>query len=124
MWVMVMELYPGFSLYRGLYEFAQYAQLDGGMRWEDLNDSENGMKEVLIIMFVDWLVVLFVAYGIERVVSPGSGVRRRKSQNSQKKPLLSFWKPSLQSKDSTLNVQMDKADVNQEVTFSISYFIY
>ncbi|KAK4568290.1 hypothetical protein RGQ29_003890 [Quercus rubra] len=114
MWVMVMELYPGFSLYRGLYEFAQYAQLDGGMRWEDLNDSENGMKEVLIIMFVDWLVVLFVAYGIERVVSPGSGVRRRKSQNSQKKPLLSFWKPSLQSKDSTLNVQMDKADVNQE----------
>ncbi|KAM3751459.1 hypothetical protein ACB098_04G110800 [Castanea mollissima] len=114
MWVMVMELYPGFSLYRGLYEFAQYAQLDGGMRWEDLNDSENGMKEVLIIMFVDWLVVLFVAYGIDRVVSPGSGVRRRKSQNSQKKPLLSFWKPSLQSKDSTLNVQMDKADVNQE----------
>ncbi|KAK4568288.1 hypothetical protein RGQ29_003889 [Quercus rubra] len=62
MWVMVMELYPGFSLYRGIYEFAQYIILERGMRWEDLNDSENGMKEVLIIMSVEWLVVLFAAY--------------------------------------------------------------
>ena len=54
MWVMVMELYPGFSLYRGIYEFAQYIILERGMRWEDLNDSENGMKEVLIIMSDEW----------------------------------------------------------------------
>ena len=120
MWVMVMELYPGFSLYRGIYEFAQYIILEGGMRWEDLNDSENGMKDVLIIMSVEWLVVLFAAYGIDIVVSLGSGVGRRQSQNSRKNPLSFFWKPNLQNKDSRLHVQMDNADVKQEVTFSFS----
>ena len=95
MWVMIMELYPGFSLHRGIYEFAQYAQLKGGMRWEDLNDSENGMIDVLIIMFVEWLVVLFVAYSLDGDVSLGS-------------------------KESTLHDQMDSADVNQEVTFYFS----
>ncbi|KAL4633742.1 hypothetical protein ACB092_04G144200 [Castanea dentata] len=114
MWVMVMELYPGFSLYRGIYEFAQYIILEGGMRWEDLNDSENGMKEVLIIMFVEWLVVLFAAYGIDIVVSLGSGFGRRQSQNSRKNPLSFFRKPNLQNMDSRLHVQMDNADVKQE----------
>ncbi|KAK4568279.1 hypothetical protein RGQ29_003886 [Quercus rubra] len=114
MWVMVMELYPGFSLYRGIYEFAQYIILEGGMRWEDLNDSENGMKEVLIIMSMEWLVVLFAAYGIDIVVSLGSGVGRRQSQNSRKNPLSSFCKPNLQNKDSRLHVQMDNVDVKQE----------
>uniref|UniRef100_A0A2N9H4E4 ABC transporter domain-containing protein n=1 Tax=Fagus sylvatica TaxID=28930 RepID=A0A2N9H4E4_FAGSY len=105
MLIIVLELYPGFSLYRGINEFAQYVQLEGGMRWEDLNDSENGMREVLIIMSVEWFVVLFVAYGMDRAVSPGSGVGRRRSQNSRK--------PSLQSKGSRA-YDMDKADVNQE----------
>ncbi|KAK7836979.1 abc transporter a family member 7 [Quercus suber] len=109
-----MELYPGFSLYRGIYEFAQYIILEGGMRWEDLNDSENGMKEVLIIMSLEWLVVLFAAYGIDIVVSLGSGVGRRQSQNSRKNPLSFFWKPNLQNKDSRHHVQMDNADVIQE----------
>ncbi|XP_068308111.1 ABC transporter A family member 7-like isoform X2 [Pyrus communis] len=49
-WIIVLELYPGFSLYRGLYEFAQYS-FNGnymgtdGMRWGDLSDSKNGMTE-------------------------------------------------------------------------------
>ena len=120
MWVMVMELYPGFSLYRGIYEFAQYIILERGMRWEDLNDSENGMKEVLIIMSVEWLVVLFAAYGIDIVVSLVSGVGRRQSQNSRKNPLSFFRMPNLRNKDSRLHVQMDNADVKQEVTFSFS----
>lgn len=115
MLIIVLELYPGFSLYRGINEFAQYVQLEGGMRWEDLNDSENGMREVLIIMSVEWFVVLFVAYGMDRAVSPGSGVGRRRSQNSRK--------PSLQSKGSRA-YDMDKADVNQEVAFSFSQLIY
>ncbi|XP_050150436.1 ABC transporter A family member 7-like isoform X2 [Malus sylvestris] len=51
-WIIVLELYPGFSLYRGLYEFAQYS-FNGnymgtdGMRWGDLSDSDNGMAEEL-----------------------------------------------------------------------------
>lgn len=74
----MLELYPGFSLYRGLYEFSQYAFTGNamgthGMRWGDLSDSKNGMRQVLIIIFVEWLVVLFVAYYVDQVSSSGSG---------------------------------------------------
>ena len=39
----VLELFPGFSLFRGLYELQQYALEgitvdNGGMKWQDLND--------------------------------------------------------------------------------------
>ncbi|KAI9086421.1 hypothetical protein K1719_031505 [Acacia pycnantha] len=49
-WIVVLELYPGFALYRGLYEFASYAfeanaTGNDGMRWKNLNDSVNGMRE-------------------------------------------------------------------------------
>ncbi|CAL5444800.1 unnamed protein product [Camellia sinensis] len=52
-WIVVMELYPGLALYRMLYEFSEYALQGsdtnaGGMKWKDLNDSTNGMKELLI----------------------------------------------------------------------------
>ncbi|XP_050255380.1 ABC transporter A family member 7-like [Quercus robur] len=118
-WIIVMELYPGFSLYRGLYEFSQ-ASFTGnslgthGMRWGDLSNSVNGMKEVLIIMVVEWLVVIFVAYYIDQVVSSGSG----KSplfflQKFQKKP-PSLRNPSLQRQGSKVFVQMEKPDVSQE----------
>ncbi|KAK9996016.1 hypothetical protein SO802_020702 [Lithocarpus litseifolius] len=118
-WIIVMELYPGFSLYRGLYEFSQ-ASFTGnylgthGMRWGDLSNSVNGMKEVLIIMVVEWLVVIFVAYYIDQVVSSGSG----KSplfflQKFRKKP-PSLRNPSLQRQGSKVFVQMEKPDVSQE----------
>ncbi|KAK7411461.1 hypothetical protein VNO78_02894 [Psophocarpus tetragonolobus] len=119
-WIIVMELYPGFALYRGLYEFSQYA-FNGdalgtdGMRWGDLNDSTNGMKEVLIIMFVEWLLVLLLAYYLDQVLSSGS----RKSplfflKRFQKKPHSSFRKPSIQRQKSKVLVQIEKPDVTQE----------
>ena len=122
-----MELYPGFSLYRGLYEFSQ-ASFTGnslgthGMRWGDLSNSVNGMKEVLIIMVVEWLVVICVAYYIDQVVSSGSG----KSplfflQKFQKKP-PSLRNPSLQRQGSKVFVQMEKPDVSQEVDFFFFFF--
>ncbi|KAJ6374149.1 hypothetical protein OIU78_029786 [Salix suchowensis] len=49
-WIIFMELYPGFALYRGLYEFAEYS-LSGnslgthGMKWGNLSASENGMSD-------------------------------------------------------------------------------
>ena len=121
-----MEFYPGFALYRGMYEFAQ-SSFNGntwgthGMRWGDLSDSTNGMKEVLIIMLVEWILVLFVAYYIDQVLSSGSG----KSslfflKGFQKKPPSSFRKPSIQRQGSKVFVQMDKPDVAQEV--NITYF--
>lgn len=122
-WIIVMELYPGFSLYRGLYELGQYSFLGDymgthGMRWENLGDSNNGMKEVLIIMFVEWLVVLPIAFYVDQVVSSGSGVKRtplfffrsllRKSNSVSRKH-------SLQKQGSKVFVDMEKADVVQEV---------
>ncbi|XAR50077.1 Quaternary-amine-transporting ATPase [Bertholletia excelsa] len=123
-WIIVMELYPGFSLYRGLYEFAQYASTGynmgtDGMRWSNLSDSGNGMKEVLIIMFVEWLVVLFIAYYIDQVVASGSGVGRSPLfflEKLRKKPLssASIRKPSFKRQGSNVLVQIDKPDVSQE----------
>ncbi|KAG2399028.1 ABC transporter A family member 7 [Vigna angularis] len=119
-WIIVMELYPGFALYRGLYEFSQYsfngdALGTDGMRWGDLSDSENGMKEVLIIMFVEWILVLSFAYYIDQLLSTGS----RKSplfffKRFQKKPDSSFRKPSIRRQKSKVFVQMEKPDVTQE----------
>ncbi|MED6136471.1 Phospholipid-transporting ATPase abca7 [Stylosanthes scabra] len=85
------------------------------MRWGDLNNSTNGMKEVLIIMFVEWILVLFFAYYLDQVFTSGSG----KSpffflKGFQKKPLSSFGKPSLGKQGSKVFIQMDKHDVSQE----------
>ncbi|KAL7098748.1 hypothetical protein ACP275_09G037200 [Erythranthe tilingii] len=116
--VIAMELFPGFSLYRGLYEFSQYAfhgdyMGSDGMRWKDLNDSNNGMREVLIIIAVEWLVVLCVAYYADQVVSSGKSplffLRKQ-----QKNLSSSFRKPSSRRLGSKVFVQMEKIDVDQE----------
>lgn len=121
-WIVVMELYPGFSLYAGLYEFSQYAFTGNymgtdGMRWGDLNDSNNEMRHVLIIMVVEWLVVFSIAYYIDQVVKAGSGARKSPLfflKCFEKKPESSFRKPSLQRQGSKVYVQLEKPDVVQE----------
>ncbi|KAL7139200.1 hypothetical protein ABFS83_09G034600 [Erythranthe nasuta] len=116
--IIAMELFPGFSLYRGLYEFSQYAfngnyMGTNGMQWKDLNDSSNGMKEVLIIIAVEWLVVLCTAYYADQVMSSGKHPLffLRKKQNTFQS---SFRKPSLRRQGSKVFVQMEKIDVDQE----------
>ncbi|KAM0035611.1 putative ABC-type sulfate transporter [Helianthus debilis subsp. tardiflorus] len=121
-WIVVMELYPGFSLYGGLYEFSQYAFTGNymgtdGMRWGDLGDSNNEMRHVLIIMLVEWLVVFFVSYYIDQAVSSGSGPRKSPLfflEQFKKKNSTSFRKPSLQRQGSKVYVQLEKPDVAQE----------
>ncbi|KAL6900778.1 hypothetical protein ACP4OV_005454 [Aristida adscensionis] len=66
-WLVTMELIPGFSLYRGIYELAEYAAAGRnmgkpGMQWVDLNNPINGMKDVLILMSMEWIVLLVVAF--------------------------------------------------------------
>uniref|UniRef100_A0A161ZY86 ABC transporter domain-containing protein n=1 Tax=Daucus carota subsp. sativus TaxID=79200 RepID=A0A161ZY86_DAUCS len=96
-WIIVMEIYPGFSLYRGLYEFSQYA-FNGsylgidGMQWKDLSDDQ--------------------------VVASGSGVGKGPLyffQKLQKKLSTSSRKFSLQRQRSQVAVQTEKQDVVQEV---------
>ncbi|XP_060170129.1 ABC transporter A family member 7-like [Lycium barbarum] len=119
-WLILMELYPGFSLYRGLYELSQYAQ--GGFRvgtygmfWEYLSNSNNGMREVLIIMSIEWVVFLIVSYYLDQILSSGSGNRRSLLfflPNSQRKHLTSLEKASKQSAESS--VQIENNDVSEE----------
>lgn len=123
-WIIVLELYPGFSLYRGLYEFAQYA-FNGnymgtdGMRWGDLSDSNNGMREVFIIMVVEWFLVLLFAYYVDQAVSSGTGKGTFFClQRFRKKKLSSFRMRSLRRQGSKVSIEMEKPDVGQEVTFS------
>ncbi|XP_044962701.1 ABC transporter A family member 8-like [Hordeum vulgare subsp. vulgare] len=69
-WLVIMELVPGFSLYRGIYELAEYAATGSymgkpGMQWEDLNDPINGMKDVLILTSIEWVLLLPVAFFLD-----------------------------------------------------------
>ncbi|KAJ4974015.1 hypothetical protein NE237_007189 [Protea cynaroides] len=121
-WIVVMEIFPGFSLYRVLYEFAYYAFTGGrmgtnGIRWTDLSDSTNGLIPVLIIMVIEWFLVLLFAYYLDQVVSSGTGVQKHPLfflSKFLKKKSPSFRKPSVQRQGSKVFVQMEKPDVSQE----------
>ncbi|MED6111649.1 hypothetical protein PIB30_054151 [Stylosanthes scabra] len=118
-WVIVMELYPGFALFRGLYEFADYVTVGNssgtfGMRWQDLNDSTNGMKQILIIMSIEWIVFVFVAYYLDQVSSSASGRSPLFFLEGFKKTHLSSQKANMSMQGSRVLDQMDKPDVIQE----------
>ncbi|XP_047331214.1 ABC transporter A family member 12-like [Impatiens glandulifera] len=114
-WIFALELYPGFSLFRGVYEFSEYSKqakfMHGtrGMMWENLSDEGNGMKEVLVIMFGEWIIFLLLAYYSGLVSSSGSGTR--------KGPLFFlsclFKKGNLSSMSSNAT-QEEKFDIAQE----------
>ncbi|KAJ6808420.1 ABC transporter A family member 7-like isoform X1 [Iris pallida] len=106
-WVLVMEMVPGFSLYRGLYEFGQYSfngnyMGTSGMQWEDLTDGLNGMMSISIIMAIEWLVMLPIAYRLDQVSSSGG----RSKGGPQK--------PSSQQDASNVFIEMDRPDVALE----------
>ncbi|KAK9049056.1 hypothetical protein SSX86_031977 [Deinandra increscens subsp. villosa] len=117
-WIVVMELYPGFSLFGGLYEFSQYAFAGNymgtdGMRWGDLSDSKNEMRRVLIIMVLEWLVIFFVTYYIDQAGRSGKSPLFF-LEKLKKKHSTSFRKPSLQRQGSKVYVELEKPDVVQE----------
>ncbi|XP_010515085.1 PREDICTED: ABC transporter A family member 8-like isoform X2 [Camelina sativa] len=114
-WIIAMELYPGFTLYRGLYELSQsafegdYRGIDG-MRWRDFEN--NGMKQVICIMLIEWLLLLVSAYYIDQ-----STYSRKHPfffflrQNSSKKKQHHYFSNNQTSK---VVVEMEKPDVCQE----------
>ncbi|KAL0693630.1 hypothetical protein Bca4012_060810 [Brassica carinata] len=110
-WIVALELYPGFSLYRGLYEFSQYASRGNGMKWQDLSDS--GMGEVLRIMSIEWFLALIIAFYIDQVFS--SGKHPFFFLNPFKKSSSIPSKPTVQRLDSKkVSIDMGKIDVTQE----------
>ncbi|BBN17972.1 protein MpABC85 [Marchantia polymorpha subsp. ruderalis] len=122
-WILGMEFLPPFSLYRGLYEFGQYAfvgnfQKTDGMKWGNLSDKDNGLRTVLIIQAVEWLVALFLAWYLDQVVQSGSGIRKhplfflrsKKKLSSSSAPAKSLSR----TKGVDVDIEMDKPDVAQE----------
>ncbi|KAH0870514.1 hypothetical protein HID58_077536 [Brassica napus] len=107
-WIIVLELFPGFSLFRGLYEFAQAAFHGNGMKLGDL--SESGMDKVFYIMLVEWFVTLTVAYVVDQVLTSG-----KSPCLFTKKATTSVPDPSVQSQSSdNILIDMEKADVTHE----------
>jgi len=51
-------------------------QGEKGMKWSNLNDKENGMKEAMIILAVEWVVFLLITFYLDQVVSSDNGIRK------------------------------------------------
>ncbi len=104
-----------------------FLQNTKGMEWQNLNDPLNGMKTVLGIMVVEWLVFLIIAYYFEQVIASGSGVKKHplyflkflyrgnKEKDVQTKNLL--------VPNEETNIEMDRPDVAQEVCVMLLMFL-
>ncbi|XP_062196627.1 ABC transporter A family member 7-like [Phragmites australis] len=120
-WIVVMEIIPGFSLYRGLYEFGQYAFAanamgTNGMKWANLNDSVNGMRAVLIIMVLEWAILLPLAFYMDQVSSWGGGLRKNPLffLKCFKNRVVSLRRYSFGRQGSKVVVEMENPDATQE----------
>ncbi|KAF7084339.1 LOW QUALITY PROTEIN: hypothetical protein CFC21_087988 [Triticum aestivum] len=120
-WIILLELFPPFSLYRIVYEFSQSAllvsQIDRtGMQWSDLNDP-NGMASVLTIMILEWILFLLLSFYLDHFGSFQSGIRkavlllhsRRAGNRSQ-----SAQQQTTQIQEFEASVEMERTDVIKE----------
>lgn len=128
--VFVLQLLPGFSLYRGLYEFSQYAFIGNyqgtkGMKWSDLKDSDNGLRAVFGILVVEWVIFLLLAIYLDQVVASGSGVKKhplfflgygRAKPGGSVTQRTSSKRSSAKRSSSQLDVEMERQDVAEEVS--------
>ncbi|CAA7031236.1 unnamed protein product [Microthlaspi erraticum] len=108
--------FPSFSLYRGLYEFSQYAfqrNLNGmdGMKWKDF--SGTAMDKVFSIIIVEWFLALLATYYINRV-SSSTKERPFPFLRNPFKKIPSPQRISVEQQGSEVSVEMEKLDVAQE----------
>ena len=124
-WIILLELFPPFSLYRIVYEFSQSASLVSqidrtGMQWSDLNDPKNGMASVLTIMVLEWILFLLLSFYLDHFGSFQSGIRkavlllhsRRAGNRSQ-----SAQQQTTQIQEFEASVEMERTDVIKEVCY-------
>lgn len=88
------------------------------MRWSDLNDHANGMRDALIIIILEWLVLLPVAYYLDHSASVG----HKSSFLSLLKNLLKknpTWRRVSINEvvNNAVHVEMVKQDIIKEVSF-------
>ncbi|XP_062217620.1 ABC transporter A family member 8-like [Phragmites australis] len=80
-WIILMEFFTPFSLYRIIYEFTpppsifNYSDFSG-IQWGDLSDRENGMIDILIIMVLEWVTFLLLTFNLDEFGTLRSGVRK------------------------------------------------
>ncbi|XP_020582487.1 ABC transporter A family member 8-like [Phalaenopsis equestris] len=115
--LVLMEIFPAFSIYRGLYELAQYSLRVESLEaprigWKDINKDRQGMRAVLIIMVVEWAALLLLGYYLDQVVSNGKGVRKHPLWFLTKFQRKTNRNKQRQGYDILIN--MDKPDVAQE----------
>ncbi|KAK4485770.1 hypothetical protein RD792_008416 [Penstemon davidsonii] len=108
-WIMALEVYPGFALFRGIVDLCDYgigSKRAGtfGMEWHHLKDNNNGMREVLIIMTFTWLVFILIAYSVDNISS------LRSCLSSKKSPKKITSSSNLCQEPNTY-VQMEKEDI-------------
>lgn len=94
-----------------------------GMKWANLDDPENGMRTVLIIMVVEWVVLFPLAFYMDQVSSFGGGARKSPLffLKRFKKRSLSLRRYSFGRQGSKVVVEMDNPDTTQEVSYSDTY---
>ncbi|WIA37022.1 hypothetical protein OEZ86_014006 [Tetradesmus obliquus] len=80
-YTVLLELVPSFALFRGLFELGEYAFLavyrnSYGMSFASLSDPGNGMTTAWLILGVEWLLFMGLAWYLEQVFASGTGNRR------------------------------------------------
>lgn len=95
------------------------------MRWSDLNDHTNGMRDVLIIVILEWLFLLPIAYYFDHAASVG----QTSSPLSIIKRLLKKDHASRritvnEIADEDVHVEMEKLDIITEVSFLFCSSLY
>ncbi|KAK4485767.1 hypothetical protein RD792_008413 [Penstemon davidsonii] len=112
-WIMALEVYPGFALYRGIDELEDYGKGAAkartfGIQWRHLKDNTSAMREVLIIMTFTWLVFVLIAYCVDNISSLRSRLSfLTKSQMNTSSSSNSDMEPNMFA-------QMEKEDITLE----------
>ncbi|PVH65818.1 hypothetical protein PAHAL_1G084400 [Panicum hallii] len=120
-WTTLMEFFPPFSLYRIIYEFSPppspfYRTDFSGIQWGDLSDRKNGMKEILIIMALEWATFLLLTFFLDEFGTLRNGIRKMVSvcHSSVDESSPASQKQTIQLQEFKYSVEMDRIDVLRE----------
>ena len=117
------------------YEF----QGEKGMQWSNLNDDNNGLKDVLVILFVEWVVFMILTFYLDQVAVTDSGINKhplfflnfkRKVNKKVGGKAIGSRQPSARSKSlGQINVENgggigDRQDVAREVSVIIDTHLF
>ncbi|KAF8691503.1 hypothetical protein HU200_040649 [Digitaria exilis] len=120
-WTTLMEFFPPFSLYRIVYEFSPppsplYRTDFSGLHWGDLGDGKNGMKDILIIMALEWATFLLLTFFFDEFGTLRNGIRKMASvcHSSVDGSSQASQKQTIQLQEFEYSVEMDRTDVLRE----------